>query len=292
MNSLPMKAIQYFCVAARTLSFKDAAEQLAVTPGAVSQQIKLLENWLGVQLFERETRAIRLTSLGNSYFKRIEPRMQEVIGVTHSMRQMSRSRAVQLAVPPAFEVLCLVPKLPEILQRFPNIDLRTKASPMPTALREDGTEMAIRYMTVPDPKLTCYKLTDLIMTPMVSPDLLVNHPEATAGDYSKLTLIHDILHPDWHLFYDRMGIDAEQIKTFHCDQSLVSLTLAEQGMGVALADDLLAGHALKNGRLVPLIDWRVTARRALYLVHSAEQPLSPQALMIRDWVLETYGQDH
>lgn len=283
-----MKAVQYFCVAARTLSFKDAAEQLSVTPGAVSQQIKLLENWLGFQVFERETRALKLTSLGNTYFRRVSPQLQELLGVTHSMRQLTMFRPVHIALPPSFEIVCFVPKLNAILESFPQLEIRTKTSQLPATLRDDGTEIAIRYLSTPDPGLECHKLVDLQLMPVCSPSLLARNPGLQCGDFDGITLIHNILHPDWHLFSNSLGIDFEVVRNYHCEQSLSAIEAAKRGVGIALIDSLMAKPFIDSGELIHLGNHVVKASRDLYLVHSNRHPLTPQASELKKFLIRSF----
>ncbi|MBY4677008.1 LysR substrate-binding domain-containing protein [Marinobacterium arenosum] len=287
MDMPPLKAVQYFCIAAQCLSFKQAAERLSVTPGAISQQIRTLEAWLGVQLFERGTRSIALTALGNSYFKRISPMMQELVGVTHSMKQLSRVRTVKLALPPAFGVRWFSPRLPGLLAAQPELDLRTHASSLPVKLGRDSFELAIRYLVAPDPKLECVPLQKLWLTPVCSPDYQQRMQSEPAQRH---TLIHDILHPDWHLFYDLLQIDPRQCRTLHFDQCLMALDAIEQGLGIALCDQLLVADALAAGKLVRLLDQPQPAQRRLYLVHSRETPLSRPAAELKQWLLAQFAE--
>jgi len=288
MNTPPLKAIQYFCAAARHLSFKDAAEQLAVTPGAVSQQIKVLEAWFGVKLFKRGTRSISLTAYGNAYYKRIEPLLQELIGVSHSMKQYSPSAPLKIALPPLFSLLWLSPRLPDFLNRHPDISLRSLASRLPADLTEDGPELAVRYMAEPVPELSCIELARLELTPVCSENYLAQHPAIIDGDYSGCTLIHDILHPEWHQFYDRMSLDPIDLRTLHFDQTQMALDAVKQDLGIALFDQLVLAQVVNAEQLVPLASQPIPAHRNLYLVHRRERPLSNQAEAFTHWLCNQF----
>lgn len=290
MNLLPMKAMQYFCVAARTLSFKDAAQQLSVTPGAVSQQIKALELWLGFQLFERETRALRLTPAGNTYYKRVTPHIQELLGISHSMRHGSATRPLYIALPPSFEVVCFAPRLKRLMELFPKLELRTKTSQLPVTLKDDGTEIAIRYLPTPDPELNCTKLASLHLQPLCSPEFLQQNPQILTGSFEGVTLIHNILHPDWHLFYLPLGINPATVRNFHCEQSLTAIDVARAGGGITLVDNVM-GHAfIESGQLVRFCDYNVKASRDLYLVHSKHTHLSRQVCEVKEWLIESFSE--
>lgn len=298
----PLKAIQYFCVAAQYLSFKDAANQLSVTPGAVSQQVRVLEVWLGGRLFERGTRSVALTTLGQTYFNRVNPLMQEVIGVTHSVQQLTYSRPLKLATTQSFAARWLGPHLGEFLQQgeavsndslsrnnFSNnkTDLRIVSSSQIEELADDGSELAIRYLPRPDPTLSCHLLKELQLRPVCSPEYLQRFPNIAQGDLSGCTLVHDILHPDWHQFYKLFELDHRPLSALHFDHAQLALDAAERSLGIALSDQLLSEQSFAAGRLVAFSDFVVPAHRHLYLVHSNKVPLSDAAERLKTWLLDT-----
>ncbi len=302
----PLKAIQYFCIAAQYLSFKEAANQLSVTPGAVSQQVRVLEVWLGGRLFERGTRSIALTPLGHTYFNRVNPLMQEVIGVTHSVQQLTYSRTLKLATTQSFAARWLGPHLGEFLQQdsgseekasarskqpdhsnHRKIDLRIVSSSQIEDLADDGSELAIRYLPRPDPKLSCHLLKKLELRPVCSPEYLERFPAILHGDLTGCTLVHDILHPDWHRFYQLFELDHRPLSALHFDHAQLALDAAERSLGIALADQLLAEQGIDSGRLICFSEFMVPAHRHLYLVHSNRVPLSEPAEKIKRWLMQT-----
>ncbi|MBB1488604.1 LysR substrate-binding domain-containing protein [Oceanospirillum sediminis] len=285
MQSPPLKAIQYFCIAAQHMSFKEAARQLSVTPGAVSQQVRILESWLGGSLFNRGTRMISLTPLGSTYFNRVNPLLQELIGVTHSMQMLSFSRSLKLSLTQSFSALWLNSNLKEFIQQHPLIDLRIHTSSYLINFADDGSELAIRYLAAPDPSLSCYLLQSLRLFPVCSMDYLEQFPGIRQGDFSDCTLIHDILHPDWHRFYPEMQLDNFNLRALHFDQAQLALSCAENGLGITLADQILARDALAKQRLVRVGTHSLPAHRHLYLAYSARAPLSPQAELLKNWLL-------
>lgn len=286
MNTPPLKAILYFCTAARTLSLKAAAEQLAVTPGAVSQQIKVLEEWLGSPVFERGTRQITLTTLGNSYFKRIDPPLSELMGVSRSVQRLSQSRTLQLAVPPVIATRLIGPLLPDFFALYPNTDLRIQASSLVTDLAKDGTGIALRYLHTPDPDMDCTLLAKLTIAPTCSPDYLTRHPQMAAGNLHGCTLIHELLHPEWHRFSGLVKMDKRPGQALHFDHTHLAIQSAVQGLGIALLDTYLIQEELTQQQLVRLSEVEIPAHRHLYLVHSKELPLSPTAQAFKQWLLE------
>lgn len=288
MSQPPLKAIHCFCLAAQHLSFKKAADEAAVTSGAISQQIKSLENWLGVTLFERRARSIALTEAGNSYYRRVAPLLDELDGVSHSMRQMDRLKVVRLALPPAFAFLYLGPELPRFCAQHPDIELRLNASPLLYSLQEAGHDLAIRYLPQADEQLDCTLVAQLEVFPVCSPGYLAAHPALAQGTLRGVTLIHDILHQDWHRLSQAYGLAPDETRKLHVDQALLAQQAAENGLGLALGDSLLNRDALRAGRLVVPFDASLPARRHLYLAHLRKPLLSPAAASVKGWLVETF----
>lgn len=285
MSQPPLKAMQCFCLSAHHLSLKRAAHELAVTPGAVSQQVKLLEHWLGFALFHRRARSITLTEAGNSYFRRIAPQMDELVNISHSVKQVDRIQVVRLSLPPSFAMQCMRRYLPALRRDHPDIDLRLHASAIPQAVQESGEDIALRYLACADPALDCTRLFHFEVFPVCSPAYLDAHPSLASGRLDGITLIHDILHQDWHRLIQAQGLSARGTESLHCDQAMLALQAAESGLGIALCDPLLAREALQDQRLVIPFEARLEARRHLFLVHRRHPPISPAASQAKDWLM-------
>ncbi len=288
MSQPPLKAIQCFCLAAQHLSFKKAADEASVTAGAISQQIKILENWLGLVLFERRARSIALTEAGNAYYRRMAPLMDELVGVSQSMQQVDRLRVVRLALPPAFALMRLGPALPAFCSQHPDIELRLSASPLLYSLQEVGNDLAIRYLPQADERYDTTLLARLTVLPLCSPIYLADHPALAEGKLHGVTLIHDILHQDWYRLAQRYGLALGGTRHLHVDQALLTHQAAESDLGIALGDSLLSREALEQGRLVIPFEASLPARRHLFLVHSRRLPLSPAAGIVKRWLLDTF----
>lgn len=290
MSQPPLKAMQCFCIAAQHLSFKQAAQELAVTAGAVSQQVRLLENWLGFALFWRRARSIALTDAGHSYYRRIAPLMDDLINISHSVKQIDRIQVVRLGVPPSFAMMCIGRHLSTLRQQHPHIELRVQASAMLHTVTDSGADLAVRYLSHPDPALDCTLLFQLDVFPVCSPDYLQTHVGLAKGRLDGLTLIHDILHQDWHRLIHAGALSAGDTSGLHCDQSQLALQAAEQGLGVALSDRVMADEALRSGRLIQPLDLRMAARRHLYLVHRRSAPITAAACHVKRWLIESLAE--
>ncbi|MBB3141517.1 LysR substrate-binding domain-containing protein [Halomonas organivorans] len=291
MSQPPLKAIQCFCLAARYLSFKQAATEMAVTAGAVSQQVKVLEHWLGFSLFRRRARSITLTEAGNAYYHRVVPLMEELVGVSHSIQQMDRARVVGLAVPPGLAAFYLGRLLPALRQRFPDIELHIYASSLLHELQESGSDLALRYLTRPDDTLDCTRLVTLNVFPVCSPEYLEAFPSLRDGKLDGVTLIHDSLHQDWNRMRQAHALSAQRVEHLHCDLSVLALEAAERSLGVALIDGMLGHHSLAAGRLVHPLTASLPARRHLYLVHRHSPEPTPGAERVKQWLIDRWQSD-
>lgn len=290
MAQPPLKAIHGFCLAAQHLSIKRAAAEMAVTPGAVSQQIRVLEAWLGFTLFERRARSIVLTEPGYGYYRRMAPLLEELVGVSQSMRQHDRLRAVHLSVPPGFALRCLGPRLNDLRRRYSEVELHLNVSATLHTLPDSGQHLAIRYLSAADAELDCTALTNLMLMPVCSPGYLERSPSLASPDWKDVTLIHDQLHQDWQHWLQQAGITDVGTQHLHVDQATLALQAAEQGLGVALGDDLLAADALRSGDLVIANAARLPAFRRLYLAHPRSTPLSAATRRCKQWIVETFCQ--
>lgn len=291
MSQPPLKAIQCFCIAAQHLSFKQAAQDLAVTSGAVSQQVRLLENWLGFALFHRRARSIELTDAGHAYYRSMAPLMGDLVNISRSVKQVNRTQVVRLGMPPSFAMMCIGRHLPALRQQYPHIELRIQASAVLHSVEESGADLAVRYLPHPDPALDCTLLYELDVFPVCSPDYLETHPALTNGRLDGVTLIHDILHQDWHRLIHSEALSAANTMGLHCDQSQLALEAAEQGLGLALSDRVMAGDALSSGRLVKPLNLHMPARRNLYLVHRRSAPITAATCHVKRWLMDSLQEE-
>ncbi|WP_193166114.1 LysR substrate-binding domain-containing protein [Microbulbifer hainanensis] len=289
MSQPPLKALHYFCCAAGHASFKRAADELAVTPGAISQQIKTLEEWLGLHLFVRNARQVELTEAGSTFYRRINPLLSELLDVSQSMQRINRSRTVRITLPPSFAMISFGPRLAEFRRDHPDIELQVHASSMLSPLDGSDHDLAVRFLPEADPRLNCTCLANLEVFAACSPAYLQQYPGLLRGDLEGCTLIHDHLHQDWRRLIERAGLHGEPRDQLSFDQATLSHQAALGGLGIWLTDLVLSGPALRAGQLVALFDVAIPARRHLYLAHSRSASLSSAVVDVRHWLLEKFG---
>lgn len=288
MSQPPLKALHYFCVAARHLSFKVAADELFVTPGAISQQVKYLESWLGIPLFVRNARQVALTEAGSTFYRRVWPLMSELLGVSLSMQRINRSRTVRITLPPAFAMIRFGPQLAHFRRNHPDIELQLHASSLLSSLDGADHDLAIRYLPEADLQYDCTQLATLEVMAACSPNYLEQYPGLTANDLTGCTLIHDHLHQDWQRLISHADLKAGHVENLYFDHATLAQQAAESDLGVWLTDRMLSGPRLDDGRLVPLFGITIPARRHLFLVHNRNSALSASATAAKHWILRQF----
>lgn len=302
----PLNALRDFEVAARHLSFKKAAEELCVTPTAVSHQIKLLEEFLGMELFHRRTRSLELTPEGQAMLPKVRDGLEcFASAVERTRRQDTRQRLVIVA-PPSFATRWLVPRLKGFAEREPAIELHlvsslnaidTDSSLIARTfdqidLRDGDSHVAICFGTGSYPGYRVDRILSSGYVPVCSPDLMQGvHPLRTPDDLRFHTLIHDDTiaderaRPTWGEWLRIAGIQNPGADAGpHFRDSGLALAAAIDGLGIALASRPLAATEVAAGRLV--VPFRISFRErfAYYLV--APEAIAGRApvVALRHWL--------
>ena len=304
----PLNSLRAFESAARHLSFRKAAEELHVTPAAVSHQIKILEDQLGVQLFRRLTRAVELTEAGSSFL----PKLSEAFGVmaqaVNKVRAHEKTGALSVNVPPSFAAKWLMPRLHRFVTAYPDIDIRIIASMRLVDTRQQDTsygypdehdrtgdfDIDIRFGSGKYPRYRVDKLFSVSFTPLCSPRLLEGlRPLKKPADLRYHLLLHDELPdiregwPNWALWLKAAGVeDIDASRGPHFNHPILGLEAAVDEMGVALGVKELAAYDLAAGRLVAPFDLVLAIDSAYYLVVSEASADRPKVKVFREWLLK------
>jgi len=290
----PLNSLRAFEASARHLSFVRAAEELFVTPAAISQQIKLLEEYLGLQLFRRLPRGLLLGEAGQillselrEVFVRLDKAMERVL-------ESDSRGALTISVAPMFAAKWLVPRLQKFDTLFPDIDVRISSSLGVVDFQRDNFDIAIRLGHGKYPGLRSIKLFDESISPMCSPRLLegkngLHGPE----DLKHHVLLHDdslgfdTAAPNWDKWLKAIG--ARQIDTSrgpHFSQPDHALQAAIDGTGVVLGWQYLAADDLVAGRLVQPFNQVLPLGAAFYLVFPEAYADRPKVVAFRNWLIE------
>jgi LysR family glycine cleavage system transcriptional activator len=253
---ISLKSIQAFEAAARLSSFALAAEELFVTPSAVSHQIKLLEEQFGVRLFHRVHRAVVLTDAGRLYAEEVSAAFARIEMATRELGRTAKSDILTVHSTPSFATQWLMPRLARFSALEPDIDVRLNSSyPAPADLLTQGVDIDIRYgtkrlqptgtMVLPFPPET--------IVPLCAPSLADGaHAIRMPEDLHHHTLIHSevclVSWRDWMRQHRKVPIDISRGPRF--DRSFMAISAAVDGLGVCLESLLLAQRELETGRLV------------------------------------------
>ncbi|MBL4907531.1 MAG: transcriptional regulator GcvA [Sneathiella sp.] len=294
MRLPPLNALRAFEVAARCLSFSKAADELSVTPAAISHQIKALEEWLGVALFKRLNRAVMLTDEGQTYVLGVREGLVAINTATDKLVKRDSSGALTVSTLPSFAVRWLLPRLSRFREEYPDIDVRLSATDFLTDFNRDDVDLVIRYGSGDYPGMRTVKLlTEDSLFPVCSPELVNGeYPLRTPNDLMHHILLHDDLRIDWETWLAAAGvkgIDSKKGPSFN-DSSMV-LTAAMAGHGVALGRSTLAADDLAAGRLVKPFDVELKAGNAYFVVCPEETADRPKIVTFRNWLLKEAASD-
>jgi len=291
MNRIPLKAIQAFEAAARLSSFALAAEELFLTPSAISHQVKYLEELVGVRLFHRVHRAVVLTDSGRRYAEEICAAFASIESATRQVGRTEKSDILTVHSTPSIAAQWLMPRLARFSALFPDIDVRVHASPDPADLTTGAVDIDIRYsmrklqpagtMMLPFPAET--------IVPLCAPELANGpHPIRTPEDLCHHTLIHSerglVGWRDWLRLHRKVLLDISRGPRF--DRSFMAISAAVDGLGVCFESLLLVQRELDSGRLVaPLgLDGLKVQGYSLNLLKSRAE--LPKIRSFQDWLFE------
>lgn len=288
MNRLPQTtALRSFEVAARCLSFTQAARELNVTQGAVSHQVKGLEDLLGVKLFHREHQSLRLTDSGLGYLPFVREAIDRLKAGTDYLAARENSGVLTVSVSPNFASKWLVNRMGTFSQRHPDIDLRITASMQHVDFDSNDVEMAVRHGTGDWPNLHVTKLTREEIFPVCSPEFFrATSNLRTPEDLKHHTLLDDDSRNDWPLWFAAAGLDAEKITIGPSfDQTNIVIDAAIAGQGVALARSALAAHDIRTGKLVRLFDVSLPAPYGYFVVCPKATAAQDKIVRFREWLV-------
>lgn len=289
----PLNALRAFEAAARLESFARAADELAVTPGAISQQIRTLEEHVGAQLFVREGRGLSLTEAGRAAANVASDAFETLERAVSLMRQPLQRRALTVSVAPSFAGKWLAPRLHRFQADHPGVEVWIAATSERVDLSAGAADLGIRYGPGGDMTLNEEMLLTEEVLPVCSPDLLRDGPRlATPRDLDGQTLLHDtspeseVDGADWTSWLKARnvrGVDTAGGVRFN--QSALVIDAAVAGRGVALAKRALAQNDLASGRLVALFaDGTSPVRSAYQIVTARNRPLSADAEAFIAWL--------
>ncbi len=285
-----LTAVRAFEAAARHLSFARAAEELHVTPAAISQQIKLLEDYVGQPLFRRgKTLAISEAAL--TVLPMISEAFDQLEKAMDRLRPGDASGPLVVSTPPTFAARWLIPRLEDFQKRYPEIELRLLATPRLVDFAMEDVDIAVRFGAGPFAGLHAEPLMQESIVPVASP-AVANNIQAPA-DLLNNTLLHDESHewdpayPDWETLLLSLGVSVEtppRIRYF--GDTNLSIQAAMSGLGVALVWHSLVVDELRVGRLVQLLGQALSTKHRYHLLTTPNRLNLPKVSAFREWLLD------
>ncbi|MBO6825989.1 MAG: LysR family transcriptional regulator [Sneathiella sp.] len=279
--------LRAFEAAARCLSFNKAAEELNVTPGAVSRQIQTLEEFLGKPLFHRHHKKVELTAVGRQYLAEISQPLQKISAASMRLRTAPRQNMISICTYPSFAVRWLIPRWAKLHEHFPGLDIQLTTSLNPADFLKDGFDLSIQVLKDGSSQRGYHidKLLDIRTYPVASPEVAAR--VHTYADLNSVTLLHESPRPtDWPRWCAHVGadmIDANGGLNF--ESADMALHAAIEGIGVTIGIDVLIRDDIKSGRLVKLFEGERPSTHPFQIVTSATRPTNQKVEAVKDWLL-------
>lgn len=285
----PLTALRAFEAAARHMSFAKAADELHVTPAALSFQIKSLEEHLGRPLFHRLNRAVELTDEGRALAPGTAEGFRTLTAAWAAARRLQDSTTLTVTAGPAFTAKWMAPRLYEFARAHPEIELRFSASLRMMDLDRDQIDVAIRFGYGPDLGLYALPLATEWLTPVMTPELAERYP--TPDSLREAPLIHDqsidFLDPpcNWPEWFRAVGIDHVPTQGARFSHGDHAVDAALAGMGVALGRRALVIKDVYEGRLVSPFGIAISTKAQFRFLCAEGTENRPQIRAFREWIL-------
>ena len=293
LRRLPsLNALRAFEAAARHESFTKAADELAVTQGAVSHQVKALEEELQLRLFARERQRLVITDAGRSYLEVVRDAFDRLAVGTNQLLQRQSTGILTVTTSPNFAAKWLVHRLGRFAEARPEIDLRLSASLQHVDFVREDIDLAIRHGDGEWPGLHVTRLCSEKLFPVCSPALRLGRTLRAPADLKRHTLLHVNDRREWARWLDAAGVkgvDAARGPIFN--QASMAIDAAVNGQGITLARTALAAWDLLAGRLVRPFEFGLKADYAYWIVCPKSTANLPKIATFREWLLAEAAED-
>lgn len=289
----PLNALRAFEAAARHESFTRAAEELCVTQGAVSHQVKALEVELGIKLFNRERQRLVITEAGREYLIVLRDALDRIAVGTERLLQRQSSGVLTVSTSPDFAAKWLVNRLGRFAEEHPSIDLRVSATLHHVDFAREDVDLAVRHGDGNWPGLDVVRLSAEQLFPVCSPKLLAGRNRLTRpADVLKFPLIHVDDRKDWARWLEAVGVDGAELSHGPVlNRASMVIDAAIDGQGIALARTTLAASDLISGRLVRPFDEELRLSKTYWIICPKATTTLPKIALFRDWLLSEAASD-
>jgi len=304
-GALPFNALHAYVVAAKHGSFSKAAEELHVTPAAVSQQIRSLEDLLGVQLFHRLHRGLTLTDAGQAGLDKMQSGFDSLYAAVHQLKGGSEKQELSIWTSPSFASKWLMPRVHRFREAHPDIDLRISGSaslidsdsiaPSLSAetLKAHNIDVAIRFGSGNYPGCVVDRIMEVDAITLCSPGLLENKngpPLKQPADLANHTLLHDESpyegRPQWKSWLKNAGLESLNCQSnLYFNSVLLALSAAVEGQGVVLTLDKLSQNDIDKGHLVRIFDMPMEVEHGYHLVSLDAANSDSGVFAFKQWIM-------
>lgn len=284
----PLISLRVFESVARHLSFTKAAEELHVTQAAVSHQVKKLEEWLGISLFMRLNRSIKLTKEGEAYARPLREAFDQLAHATDDLIRNTGPQTLNITTFDSIAANWLAPRIKHLQAEIPGAAIKIITRNYHSDFSENDIDVEIRYGDGNWPRLHVTKIADEQIFPVCSPKLLGRKKKLKDPEEAKeYDLIHDEMVMEWSDWFEAAGAStAGATKGLRYNHSHIVLQAAIAGEGMALGRSLLVAHDLAKGRLIAPFDIKIDSKFAYYMVCPKEVAEQPKICAFRSWLLE------
>jgi len=283
----PLNALKAFESAARHLSVKLAAEELCVTPGAVSQMLKTLEAHLGVKLFQRVPRGIFLTDAGRDYLPSIRNAFRQIADASRRVTASVEVGTLTVSVTPFFASAWLVPRLASFQHTHPEIDLQIVTGNTLVDFSRNGVDVAVRHGLGRYPGLRSDRVVTVEMVVVAAPSLVarLGRP-ASPDELAGWPQVHDAERKGWSLWFQANGIaEVRTPRGPSFDDGSLLLKAVLTGQGAGLLPAAMVADQIARGDLIQLQDTAHLEEFAYYLVCPHNRQSLPKVAAFREWIL-------
>lgn len=286
----PLRNLRAFCIAARHCSFKIAADELFLTPSAVSHQMKELEETLGVRLFERKTRALELTTAGHTLHDEVAPLLDALDRSLTQFTRRHRRKSLRMMLPPFFASELFVPRLTTFCQAHPDIDIQIDTSDPHPTLHPPTSDVSIVLADAPPPNMNAEKLFSLKLAAVCAKEQAPEVVRLGREVFRETALIVHRPRPfAWTSWAQEVGLEAPEPKNIiELDSMFAVVRAAERGIGVALVPTALCSAWFETGALVRIFSIELALSDTYYLVSRPRDAEKPEVKAVTEWALEEF----
>ncbi|HSW14465.1 MAG TPA: LysR substrate-binding domain-containing protein [Solimonas sp.] len=283
----PLHTLEAFEASARRLSFKLAAEELHLTPSAISHQLKALEAFLGFELFRRGNRSLELTEGGKAYLAVVRDTLSRLREGSQRVAQRHARASLRISMGPFIASEIVLPALPAFQEEHPDIDVRIDTHLRPVDLLHEDIDIALRFGDGQWPQLAAEHLLTMWAAPVCTPSMARALRKRGPGELQQVTLIHSTPMPEaWPMWAKGTQVTLGKPKRdVWLDSYLAILRAAEQGLGLALGMLPVVDPWLKQRKLsMPWPQLKIRIPQGYYLLYRPDDHDRPEVQAFRDWL--------